>query len=162
MTETHQRRPNRLALRIEHRRFHRDVPSCSHWCIHSNVGRVLPDRVNMNIAMALKAAGVIFLSCSIPFFADEPQLKERPPLPPNGATGYRVAQGQRIAVKFLNTLTTRGQEGDQVFLQTVFPVSAANRIVIPARCYIDAEVKGISQLDRVKVRPELWVRLGRV
>jgi hypothetical protein len=111
--------------------------------------------------MPLPAAGVILLSLSFSFsiLADEPQLKARPPLP---ASGYRVAQGQRIPVKFLNTVTTRGSEGDRVFLQTTFPVTAANRIVIPARSYIDAEITAIGRADRGKGRAELRVRLGQL
>jgi hypothetical protein len=118
----------------------------------------------MNIAMPLPAAGVIVLPLffSLSILADEPQLKQRPPLPANGASGYRVAQGQRIAVKFLNTVTTRGSEGDRLFMQTTFPVTAANRIVIPARSYIDAEITAIGRADRSKGRAELHVRLGQL
>jgi hypothetical protein len=118
----------------------------------------------MNIAMPLPAAGVIVLSLgfSLSILADEPQLKQRPPLPPNGTSGYRVAQGQRIPVKFLNTVTARGSEGDRLFLQTTFPVTAANRIVIPARSFIEAEVTAIGRADRGKGRAELHVRLGQL
>jgi hypothetical protein len=114
--------------------------------------------------MPLKAAGATLLTLfSISLLADEPQLKQRPPVPPNGTTGYRVAQGQRIPVKFLNTVTTRGAaEGDRVYLQTVFPVSAANRIVIPTGSYIDAEVTSIRPAGRDRGRAELHVRLGQL
>lgn len=112
--------------------------------------------------MPLPAAGVILLSLTFSFsiLADEPQLKQRPPLPANGASGYRVAQGQRIPVTFLNTVTTRGSEGDRVFLQTTFPVMAANRIVIPARSFIDAEVSAIGR--GAKGRAELRILLGQL
>jgi hypothetical protein len=114
--------------------------------------------------MPLKAAGATLLALfSISLLADEPQLKQRPPLPPNGTfTGYRVAQ-ERIPVKFLNTVTIHGPEGDLVFLQTTFPVmTVGNRIVIPARSYIDAEVTTIRPSRRVKGRAELYVRLGQL
>ena len=113
--------------------------------------------------MPLKAAGVLLLASTFSLLAgDEPQLKARPPLPPNGASVYRIAQGQRIPVKFLNSVTTRGTEGDRLFLQTVFPVSAANRIVIPARSYIDAQVTSIHRLDRGRDRAELYIQLGQL
>src|SRR5438034_524108 len=118
----------------------------------------------MIIAMPLPAAGVILLSLTVSFsiLADEPQLKARPPLPTNGASGYRIAQGQRIPVKFLNTVTSRGSEGDRVFLQTTFPVSAANRIVIPVGSFIDAEVTAIGRANRAKGRAEVHVLLGQM
>ena len=111
--------------------------------------------------MPLKAAGVILLLGFSLRAGDEPRLKPRPPLPSNGVSEYRIAQGQRIPVKFLNSVTTRGTEGDRLFLQTVFPVTAANRIVIPARSYIDAQVTSIHRAT-TRDRAELYVQLGQL
>src|SRR5258706_15402487 len=118
----------------------------------------------MKSAMPLPAAGVILLLLTFSFsiLADEPQLKARPPLPTNGASGYRIAQGQRIPVKFLNTVTSRGSEGDRVFLQTTFPVRAANHIVIPVGSFIDAEVTAIGRANRAKGGPGGQARLGKM
>jgi hypothetical protein len=108
----------------------------------------------MNIAMPLPAAGVIVLSLSFSILADEPQLKTRPPLP---TTGYRVARGQRIPVKFVNTV--RAWEGSRVLLETTFPVTALNHIVIPPHSFIDAE---ITVARCTKSRAELRVLLGQL
>jgi len=99
--------------------------------------------------------------------AAEPQLKQRDPLPLNGIAAYRVDQGQRMPVKFLNTLSTRdAAEGDKLYLQTVFPVAVSGRIVIPTGSYIDAEVISVRRAGRGTGhnggRAEVEVRLGRV
>lgn len=111
----------------------------------------------------LKTTAAILFWPSVFLTAAEPQLKQRDPLPLNGVTAYRVDQGQRMPVKFLNTVSTRGAaEGDKLYLQTVFPIAVSGRIVIPAGSYIDAEVVSVRTVGRKLRRAELEVRLGRV
>jgi hypothetical protein len=111
----------------------------------------------------LKTTAAILFWSSVSLMAAAPQLKQRDPLPLNGVTAYRVDQGQRMPVKFLNTVTTRGAaEGDRLYLQTVFPVAVAGRIVIPTGSYIDAEIISVSRAGRSRGRAELDVRLGRM
>lgn len=109
--------------------------------------------------MPLKAVPVTLL-CSILLSADEPALKRREPLPPECASGYCVRQGQHIAIKFLNTLSTRNAQGDRLYLRTVFPVTASGHVLIPVGSYIDAELLGMNRAGRTRGRAEFYIRMG--
>lgn len=112
--------------------------------------------------MSLKAVAVISL-CLAVLWADDPQLKRRAPLPPNGTTEYRLEQGQRIFCKFLNTVSISNSEpGDRVYLQTVFPVVVSNHTVIPAGTYIDGKVTESRRTAHSKAQAELLIKLGRL
>ncbi len=117
--------------------------------------------------MPLKTAALL-LFCPAAMLIETPiaaplQLKPRDPLPADGSSEYRVKQGQRIAVKFINTLTTRnGAETSPLYLQTIFPVMVSDRVVIPAGSYIDAEVTEVRKEKGGKGRAELFVKLGQL
>ena len=111
--------------------------------------------------MAWKAAASALVLC-LCLAADEHQLKRREPVAPNGVTEFRVAQGERIAVKFLTTVTISGAAPDRyTYLKTVFPVTAADRIVIPAGSYLEAEIAGLGRV-RDRGRVELELKLARL
>lgn len=106
------------------------------------------------------ALAVLVLLSLVGPAAAQPELKHRDPLPVNGTTEYRVEQGVRIPVKLLNTVHTRiSDSGERVLLQTVFPIMAARRVVIPAGSYIDAELIGLRRVGHAKDRAELLVKL---
>lgn len=110
------------------------------------------------LVMAVRAAASVLVLC-LHLAADEPQLKRREPPPQNSAGQVRISEGQRIPVKLLTTVAP----GDaRVYLQTVFPVSAANGIAIPAGTYIEAEITDLHRAPRVKGRAEMVVRLARL
>ena len=149
-----------LALRIEHSGLHRYVHASNHLYPFYRPGELPWARTALK---TLKTTAAILFWTSVWLTAAEPQLKQRDPLPLNGVAAYRVDQGQRMPVKFLNTVSTRGAaEGDKLYLQTVFPVAVSGRIVIPTGSYIDAEVIGVHRAGRKRGHAELEVRLGRV
>lgn len=112
--------------------------------------------------MKAKAVVAILLSPLAVLIADEPQLKNREPLPPNGQTEYRIEQGKHIPVRLLSTvaLHAAGQK-DHAYFQTVYPVVVLERTLIPAGSYIDAQVTEIKRI-RAKGHSEFYVRLGRL
>ena len=112
--------------------------------------------------MTSKALVAILLCPLAMLIADEPQLKSRQPLPPNGQTEYRVEQGKHIPVRLLSTvaLHAAGQR-DHAYFQTVYPVVVLERTLIPAGSYLDAQVSEIKRI-RPKGRSEFYVRLGRL
>ncbi len=113
--------------------------------------------------MPLKAAAILLFCPAASLLAAPLQLKPRDPLPANGTSEYRVRQGQRIAVKFINTLTMKpGEELNPLYLQTLFPVTVTDHIVIPAGSYIDAEVTEVHKEKGGKGRAELFVKLGKL
>jgi hypothetical protein len=75
------------------------------------------------------------------------------------ATDYNVTAGTRVPLALINSVSTKhSAEGDRVYLQTVFPILANNRIVIPAGSYVIGTVTEVKRPGRVKGRGELWVR----
>ncbi|MBV9506126.1 MAG: hypothetical protein JO323_14095 [Acidobacteriia bacterium] len=72
---------------------------------------------------------------------------------------YTVETGTRVPLALINSVSTKNStEGDRVYLQTVFPILAGGRIVIPPGSYVTGTVTEIKRPGRVKGRGELWVR----
>jgi hypothetical protein len=93
-----------------------------------------------------------------------PAVTPPPPTPPaKPTTGERVtiAAGTRIGVILENGLSTRGAKpGDSVYLQTSFPVTQNNRVIIPVGSYIRGEILEAKRPGRVKGRGEMRLRLN--
>jgi hypothetical protein len=115
--------------------------------------------------------GLTILLAAVPLLAqDHLQETQRPPQPegwrqvdgagaPATGSDYNVAMGTRIPLALINSVSSKhSAEGDRVYLQTVFPILANNRIVIPAGSYVAGTVTEVKRPGRVKGRGELWVR----
>lgn len=97
-----------------------------------------------------------------------PQTEAPPPVvakpaPARGGSGERVVvpAGTRIGVVLQNGITTRSAKpGDSVYLQTSFPVTIGNRIVIPVGSYLRGELIEAKRPGRVKGRGEFRMRLN--
>ena len=69
--------------------------------------------------------------------------------------------GTKIGVVLENGISTRGAKpGDSVYLQTSFPVTQDNKIIIPVGSYIRGEITGAKRPGRVKGRGELRLKLN--
>ena len=67
--------------------------------------------------------------------------------------------GTRVPLSLINSISTRhSAEGDRVYLETVFPVLANGRIVVPVGSYVAGTVTQLKKPGRVKGRGELYVR----
>ncbi len=93
--------------------------------------------------------------------------QERPPAPGEGwrrtdaskPGDYTVEPGTRVPLALLNSVSTKhSAAGDKVYLQTVFPILANSRIVIPPGSYVTGTVTDVKRPGRVKGRGELYVR----
>jgi len=102
--------------------------------------------VRYSFATLLIAAGVIFA--------------EEPPAKPAGPAGdYVIAPGTRIPLGLINSVSTKtAAEGDRVYLETVFPIMANGRIVIPPGSWVAGTVTEVKRPGRVKGRGELYLR----
>src|SRR6185437_7418332 len=59
----------------------------------------------------------------------------------------------------INSVSTKHSiEGDRVYLETVFPILANGRIVIPPGSYVQGTVTQVKRPGRVKGRAELFLR----
>lgn len=76
-----------------------------------------------------------------------------------GAESYTVQTGTRIPLGLMNSVSTKtAAAGDRVYLQTVYPILAGNRILIPPGSYVNGTVTKSTRPGRVKGRGELYVR----
>lgn len=72
---------------------------------------------------------------------------------------YVLEPGTRVPLSMINSISTKqAAEGDRVYLETVFPVMANNRIVIPPGSYVAGTVTAVTRPGRIKGRGELYVR----
>src|ERR1035437_2291933 len=74
-------------------------------------------------------------------------------------TEFTVETGAKVPLSLINSISTKhSAEGDRVYLETVFPVLASGRIVVPVGSYVAGTVTQIKKPGRVKGRGELYVR----
>ena len=81
------------------------------------------------------------------------------PAPPASADDYVVPTGTHILLSLRNSLDTKhSKEGDRVYLETVYPVSAGGRIVIPRGSFVTGVVSQSKQAGTVKGKGEIYIR----
>ncbi len=72
---------------------------------------------------------------------------------------YTVDPGTRIPLNLINSISTKNAaEGDRVYLETVFPILAGGKIVIPPGSYVAGTVTEVKRPGRVHGRGELYIR----
>jgi type IV secretion system protein VirB10 len=91
-----------------------------------------------------------------------PQLSQRPESPgadSTAARGYTVPSGTRVPLLLINSISTRSaHEGDQVYLETAFPIVVSQKIVIPAGSYVRGTITQVKRPGRVAGRGEMYLR----
>jgi hypothetical protein len=91
-----------------------------------------------------------------------PPVAPKPAPPQTAASAERVTvpSGTRVGVVLQNGISTRSAKaGDSVYLQTSFPITENNRIVIPVGSYLRGELLEAKRPGRVKGRGEFRMRL---
>ena len=72
---------------------------------------------------------------------------------------YVIRTGTRIPLVLVNSVSTRTSSvGDRVYLQTSFPISVDNRIVLPEGSYVTGTITQVKRPGRIRGRGELYVR----
>jgi len=112
------------------------------------------------------------LLCALTLSAQQqegPQTEAPPPVAPKLAPAPQagpserviVPAGTRVGVVLQNGISTRSAKpGDSVYLQTSFPITIGNRIVIPVGSYLRGELIESKRPGRVKGRGEFRMRLN--
>ena len=99
---------------------------------------------------------------------DGPQSDAPPPVAPRpvavqhagSAEKIIVPSGTRVGVVLQNGISTRSAKaGDSVYLQTSFPITQNNRIIIPVGSYLRGELLEAKRPGRIKGRGEFRMRL---
>ena len=63
----------------------------------------------------------------------------------------------------INSISTKtAQDGEKVYLETVFPILSAGRVVIPPGSYVSGTVTNIKRPGRVKGRGEFYLRFDAI
>jgi type IV secretion system protein VirB10 len=76
---------------------------------------------------------------------------------------YTLAAGTKIPLKLINAVSTKtASEGDRVYLETVFPVVAEGKVVIPPGSAVAGTVTSVTRPGRVKGRGELYLQFDSV
>jgi type IV secretion system protein VirB10 len=77
---------------------------------------------------------------------------------PNPAS-FSLDTGTRVPLSLINSISTKHSAiGDRVYLETVFPLLANGRIIVPVGSYVAGTVTQLKKPGRVKGRGELFVR----
>jgi hypothetical protein len=78
---------------------------------------------------------------------------------PPSVADFVVDKGTRIPLSLINSISTRhSAEGDRVYLETVFPILAGGKIVIPPGSFVSGTITEVKRPGRVKGRGELYLR----
>jgi hypothetical protein len=78
---------------------------------------------------------------------------------PDKPNAIAIEPGTKIPLTLLNTLSSKQTaEGDRVYLETLFPIMANGRIIIPPGSYVTGTVTQIKRPGRIKGRGELFLR----
>jgi hypothetical protein len=78
---------------------------------------------------------------------------------PSQPGSYVVEPGTRIPLSMINSINTKNSAaGDRVYLQTVFPILANGKVVIPPGSYVEGTVTEVKRPGRVKGKGLLFVR----
>jgi hypothetical protein len=93
---------------------------------------------------------------------DAPPSVQLPPAPRQAPyEKIIVPSGTRLGVVLQNGISTRSAKpGDSVYLQTSFPITQNNRIVIPVGSYLRGELTETKRPGRIKGRGEFRMRLN--
>jgi type IV secretion system protein VirB10 len=77
---------------------------------------------------------------------------------PNGGQ-FVVPPGTKVPLSMINSVSTKtASEGERIYLETVFPILANGRVVIPPGSYVAGTVTDVKRPGRLKGRGELYIR----
>lgn len=87
--------------------------------------------------------------------------KPAPTPPPASTERITLPSGTRLGVVLQNGISTRSaKQGDSVYLQTSFPITQNNRVVIPVGSYLRGELLESKRPGKVKGKGEFRLRLN--
>jgi hypothetical protein len=102
--------------------------------------------------MLMNSRVLVILGCGLVAVVAEAQ-ESAPP------AGFVVDKGTHIPLSLINSVSTKhSAEGDRVYLETVFPILANGKIVIPPGSFVSGTITEVKRPGRVKGRGELFLR----
>jgi len=105
----------------------------------------------------MNSRALTILGCGLLAMAakgQDPKVQDSTPAP-----AFVVDRGTHIPLSLINSVSTKhSAEGDRVYLETVFPILANGRIVIPPGSFVSGTITEVKRPGRVKGRGELYLR----
>ncbi len=102
----------------------------------------------------MRSAIVFLLLSGLAVAQQGPEVRDGS-IAPAKAWTITVPAGTQIPLKLAQGISTKSAKvGDAVYAQTVFPITANDRIVIPAGTYVQGRISDIKRPGRVKGRAE--------
>jgi hypothetical protein len=84
----------------------------------------------------------------------EPEKKPEP-----AARTFKVDKGTQVLLSMINSVSTKtASDGDRVYLETVFPILAGGKMVIPPGSYVAGTLTSVKRPGKVKGRGEFYLR----
>jgi len=85
--------------------------------------------------------------------------QELTPVDQPAADHFVVPPGTKVPLSMINSVSTKtASEGERIYLETVFPILANGKIVIPPGSYVAGTVTDVKRPGRLKGRGELYIR----
>ncbi len=113
-----------------------------------------------NTVQAGLTAGLALWLVALPASAQEKAKSDQREEPRPGPV---LPAGTRIPMVLQNSVNTKNARvGDQLYFQTIYPVVANNRILIPVGSYVRGSVTFAKRPGRIKGRGELHVRFDEL
>src|ERR1700675_947714 len=79
--------------------------------------------------------------------------------PAPATKNFEVEPGTHIPLSMINSVSTKNAApGDRVYLESVFPILADGKIVIPPGSYVAGTITELKRPGKVKGRGEMYVR----
>src|SRR6266481_9063794 len=148
-------------------RHPRSLLDASHQVLRGVAMRELLRRGFRQILFLMASILAIGASCAAQQ-PEGPQSDAPPPVapkpaqeqPPGSGEKITVPAGTRVGVVLQNGISTRSAKpGDSVYLQTSFPITQTNRVVIPVGSYLRGELLEAKRPGKVKGMGEFRLRL---
>lgn len=107
--------------------------------------------------MRALALAVVFSAVMV--MAQQPQQsEENAPKPAKREGVVVVPAGTHVALKLTQAISTKNARvGDGVYAQTTFPVTADDKMIIPAGTYVQGRITNVKRAGRVKGAAELQI-----
>src|SRR6202023_3418870 len=121
----------------------------------------------MNLRETFPTLAAMVLAACLALSAQEPAPINPPPadnLSParedSAVAGqFLIPPGTKVPLSMINSVSTKtASEGERIYLETVFPILANGKIVIPPGSYVAGTVTDVKRPGRMKGRGELYIR----
>ena len=101
----------------------------------------------------------LFLAGAFSLAAQQATEATAPAEPKPAPKTFQVETSTRIPLSMINSVSTKNAApGDQVYLETVFPILVDGRIVIPPGSYVLGTITKVQRPGKVKGRGEFYLR----